>query len=224
MMKAGSPEPEAGSQEALPLAARHLPLLILVSAASGAGKTTLCEELLKADPYFRRAITCTTRPPRPGEKDGLDYHFLDPATFQQRVAANEFLEHATVHGNFYGTLKSEVLDRLRAGQDVLLNIDVQGAASVRTSAAEQPELRRALCTVFIVAPSLAELERRLRKRGSDSEEVIQRRLAAARGEMARWTEFDYLVVSDTVPAGLRRLQVIVEAERMKQFRVTPPEI
>ena len=224
MMKVESPESKVESQEAFPLSAFRFPLLILVSAASGAGKTTLCEELLKADPRFQRAITCTTRPPRPGERDGVDYHFLDPAIFQRRVTAGKFLEHATVHGNFYGTLKSEVLGRLRAGQDVLLNIDVQGAASVRASAAQQPELRRSLCTVFIVAPSLAELEKRLRKRGSDAEEVIQRRLAAARGEMARWMEFDYLVVSDTVPAGLRRLQVIVEAERMKQFRVTPPEI
>jgi guanylate kinase len=199
-------------------------LLILVAAPSGAGKTTLCDELLKADANFQRAITCTTRAPRPGERDGVDYYFLDSATFQRRVAAGDFLEHALVHGNSYGTLKCEVLDRLRAGRDVLLNIDVQGAASVRAGAAEMPELKSALVTVFIVAPSLAELERRLRKRASDAEEVIQRRLAAARGEMAHWREFDYLVVSDTVPNGTRRLQTIVEAERMKQFRVKPLEI
>ncbi|MBI5386634.1 MAG: guanylate kinase [Verrucomicrobia bacterium] len=201
-----------------------IPLLILVSAPSGAGKTTLCDELLKADANFQRAVTCTTRAPRNGERDGVDYHFLAPATFQQRVAAGEFLEHATVHGNSYGTLQSEVLDRLRSGHDVLLNIDVQGAASVRSCAGRMPELQRSLVTVFIVAPSLAELERRLRHRATDPEEVVQRRLAAARGEMAHWTEFDYLAVSDTVPDGLRRLQAIVEAERMRQFRVKPLEV
>lgn len=200
------------------------PLLVLVSAPSGAGKTTLCDELLKADARFRRAITCTTRPPRNGERDGVDYYFLDRATFHRRVEAGDFLEHATVHGNSYGTLKSEVLDRLRQGQDVLLNIDVQGAAAVRIEAARVLELRRALVTVFIVAPSRAELERRLRNRATDSEEVIQRRLAAARGEMEHWHEFDYLVISDTVPNGTRQLQVLAEAERMKQCRVKPPEI
>jgi guanylate kinase len=200
------------------------PLLLVISAPSGAGKTTLCEELLARDPRFRRAITCTTRAPRPGEQAGRDYHFLDPAAFQKRVQEGEFLEHATVHGHFYGTLRSEVLARLDAGQDVLLNIDVQGAAHVRASAAGQPQLQQALCTLFIVAPSLAELEVRLRQRAQDSEETIQRRFAAARDEMAHWTEFDYLVVNDTVPAGLRRLQAIVEAERMKPGRVPPPEL
>ena len=204
--------------------ASRSPLLVLISAPSGAGKTTLSDELLKTDPLVQRAITCTTRAPRPGEQDGVHYHFLDPATFQQRVAAGEFLEHATVHGNSYGTLQSEVLTRLHAGHDVLLNIDVQGAASVRACAAESPELARALCEVFVVAPSLPELERRLRTRASDAEEVIQRRLAAAREEMARWTDFDYLVVNDSLPAGLRRLEAIIEAERMRVTRVEPPEL
>ena len=199
-------------------------LLIVVSAPSGAGKTTLCQELLAHDAHFDRAITCTTRAPRPGEQDGLDYHFVNPDAFQQSIQAGAFLEHARVHGHFYGTLKSEVLSRLEAGRDVLLNIDVQGAASVRAFAVEVPAIRRALCTVFIAPPSGQELEARLRKRAQDSEEVIQQRLAAARGEMAHWKEFDYLVVSDTVPEGLRRLQVIVEAERMRPSRVTPPPL
>ncbi len=132
-------------------------ILMVVSAPSGAGKTTLCKELLAHDARLVRAITCTTRPPRPGEKDGADYHFLEPAVFERKIAEDAFLEHATVYGYSYGTLKSEVLNRLRNGQDVLLNIDVQGADSLRAWAARDGELRHALCTVFLVPPSLAEL-------------------------------------------------------------------
>jgi len=204
--------------------AHHVPLLLVISAPSGAGKTTLCQALLAQDPSLTRAITCTTRAPRPGEQDSVDYHFLEPATFQRRVAAGEFLEHAQVHGHSYGTLKSEVLDRLRQGRDVLLNVDVQGAASIRACAAQWPEIQQSLCTVFVAAPSLVELEARLRKRAQDAEDVIARRLRAARGEMAHWREFDYFVVSDNVPNGLRRMQMIIEAERMRPFRVIPPEL
>ena len=203
---------------------RSSALLILISAPSGTGKTTLCQELLAHDGQISRAITCTTRPPRPGEAEGTDYYFLTTADFQRRAAKGAFLEHATVHGNSYGTLQAEVLDRLRAGHDVLLNIDVQGAASIRARAAADESLKRALVSIFLVPPSMAELEVRLRKRGQDSEAVIQRRLAAAREELSHWRKFDYVVVSDTVPQGLRRLQTIVAAERMKQWRVIPPEI
>jgi guanylate kinase len=199
-------------------------VLILISAPSGAGKTTLCQALLAQDSRLTQAVTCTTRPPRPGEADGVDYHFLDREAFQHRLADGAFLEHAEVHGHLYGTLKTEVLDRLRSGQDVLLNIDVQGAASLRACARADQELRRALVTVFVAPPSLAELEARLRKRAQDSEEVIQRRLAAARSEMAHGREFDYMIVSDTVPSGLRQLQTILEAERLRTCRVVIPEI
>jgi guanylate kinase len=197
-------------------------LLILISAPSGAGKTTLCQALLERDPKVVRAITCTTRAPRPGERDGVHYHFFDPARFAQHLAAGAFLEHASVHGNLYGTLKSEVLEHLRAGRDVLLNIDVQGAASIRAAAARERELEQALFSVFIAPPSLAELEARLRKRALDPEEVIQRRLAAAREEIAHWKEFDYLVVNDTLATGLQQLAAIVQAERLRQSRVSPP--
>src|SRR6267142_5479390 len=115
-------------------AANPNPLLVVISAPSGTGKTTLCEQLLKARPNLTRAITCTTRDPRPGERDGVDYYFLDAATFLKRVQAGNFLEHATVHGNSYGTLKSEVLGKLRQGKDVILNVDVQGAAAIRAHA------------------------------------------------------------------------------------------
>lgn len=200
------------------------PLLILISAPSGGGKTTLCDQLLAAHPEITRAVTCTTRAPRNGERDGVDYHFLSPAEFQRRVAAGEFLEHATVYGNSYGTLKSEVLIKLRAGRDVLLNIDVQGAASIRTRAAEDTELRRALVSIFLTPASLAILEQRLMRRGKDSPEVVQTRLAHARREIAEWKFFDYLVISTSVAEDLRRAQVILESERMRQPRAVPPEL
>jgi guanylate kinase len=198
------------------------PLLIVISAPSGGGKTTLCQGLLAARPGVTRAITCTTRAPRSGERDGLDYHFLQVGDFERRVEAGEFLEHATVHGNLYGTLKSEVLGRLAAGRDVLLNIDVQGAESVRSQAAKDPVLRAALINVFLTPGSMIELERRLRKRATDSEEIIQRRLAAARAELAQWDRFDYLILSQTPEEDLRRLQVIVDAEKMHVGRTQAP--
>lgn len=194
------------------------PLLILISAPSGGGKTTLCQELLVARADVTRAITCTTRDPRPGEKDGVDYYFLDAGSFLKRVQAGNFLEHATVYGNSYGTLKSEVLGKLRQGKNVLLNIDVQGAAAVRASAESDPELKRALVTVFLTPPSLPMLEARLRKRGTDSAAVIQKRLSVARQEIAQWKNFDYLIISDTIKADLRRMLAIVDAEAMRTER------
>jgi guanylate kinase len=199
------------------------PLLILISAPSGGGKTTLCQQLLAARPGMTRAITCTTRAPREGERDGVDYHFLNAESFLRRVQAGNFLEHATVYGNSYGTLKSEVLGRLRQGQDVLLNVDVQGAATIRERAQEDQELHRALISVFLTPPSLAILEGRLRKRGTDSPATIQKRLAVARQEIAQWKHFDYLLLSGSIQEDLRRMLAIVEAEKMRTSRVQPPE-
>ena len=127
------------------------PLLILISAPSGGGKTTLCNQLLAARPDMTRAVTCTTREPRPGEKDGVDYYFFSAAEFQRRATAGEFIEHATVFGRSYGILKSELLDKLRSGRDVLLNVDVQGAATIRGRVQAEPELKRALVSVFLDA-------------------------------------------------------------------------
>lgn len=198
------------------------PLLLLISAPSGGGKTTLCRQLLRARRNMVRAITCTTRPPRPGEKNGVDYYFLKPADFLRRVQAGNFLEHATVYGNSYGLLKSELLGKLRAGKDVLLNVDVQGAASIRQAAQNEPELRDALVTVFLTPTSLAEIERRLKKRGADSPEVIRRRLTAARQEVAQWKNFDYLIMSGTKQEDLRLALAIIEAEKMRVGRATAP--
>jgi guanylate kinase len=196
-------------------------LLILISAPSGAGKTTLTTQLLAADANTVRAITCTTRAPRDGERDGTDYYFLDPADFLRRVQAGNFLEHATVYGNSYGTLKAEVLSRLRQGRDVLLNVDVQGAAAIRAKAESDPELRRALVTVFLTPPSLSVLEERLKLRAKDSPAVIQKRLSVARQEIAQAKHFDYVILSQSVSEDLQRMQAIVAAERMRSFRVPP---
>lgn len=197
-----------------------LPIIFLISAPSGVGKTTVCQGLLAARTGLQRAVTCTTRAPRPGEVAGVDYHFLDPDEFVRRVGHGEFLEHAEVYGRRYGTLKSEVRSRLEAGFDVLLNIDVQGAASVRSAAATEPVLAAALVTVFYSTASQSEMESRLRGRAADSEEVIQRRLAEARVEASRWREFDYLVLSGSREEDLRRMQVIFEAEKLRRHRST----
>ena len=199
------------------------PLLVLISAPSGGGKTTLCQHLLAARPQMTRAVTCTTRPPRAGERDGADYYFLDAGTFRQRVQAGSFLEHATVYGHRYGTLKAEVLGKLRQGTDVLLNVDVQGAATIRKKAQEVPELRRALISVFLTPPSLNIVEERLRKRGTDAPAVIQKRLSVARQEIAQWRHFDYLLLSASIEEDLRRMLAIVEAEKLRSGRVQAPE-
>jgi len=199
------------------------PLLIVISAPSGGGKTTLCNQLLAARPDMARAITCTTREPRPGEKDGVDYYFLDATSFLKRVQAGNFLEHATVYGHSYGTLKSEVLGKLRSGKDVLLNVDVQGAAAIRQRAAEDPELKGSLVSVFLTPASLAVLEKRLARRGSDSAATVQKRLGVARQEIAQWKNFDYLIISDGIADDLRNMQAIIDAEKMKTTRVHAPE-
>jgi guanylate kinase len=198
-------------------------LLIVISAPSGGGKTTLCNQLLAARPDLARAITCTTREPRGEEKDGVDYYFLDAGSFLKRVQAGNFLEHATVFGNSYGTLKSEVLGKLRAGKDVLLNIDVQGAAAVRKCAEEDPELKKALVTVFLTPATLGILEARLLKRGTDTPATIQKRLGVARQEIAQWKNFDYLIISRGIGDDLREMQAIVEAEKMRTKRSVAPE-
>ncbi len=200
------------------------PLLVVISAPSGGGKTTLCQQLLAHCPGMARAVTCTTREPRAGEQNGVDYYFLEAASFLKRVQAGNFLEHATVFGHSYGTLKSEVFGKLRQGQDVLLNVDVQGAATVRQRAREDPELGRALVTVFLTPPSLEVLEQRLRKRGTDSAAVIEKRLSVARQEIAQARHFDYLLLSSTIAEDLRRMLVIVEAEQMRTHRLPPPAV
>jgi len=221
-MKSSKSEPKNLKTESAP-ERKAAPLLILISAPSGGGKTTLCHQLLAARPDMTRAITCTTREPRTGEQDGIDYHFFEAADFLKRLQAGNFLEHATVYGNSYGILKSELLGKLREGKDVLLNVDVQGAATIREKAEDEPELKRALVTVFLTPHSISILEDRLKKRAADAETVIQKRLAVARQEISQWKNFDYLLVSTTKQEDLRRMLAIVEAEKMRAARAEAPE-
>jgi guanylate kinase len=220
-MSAESREPKSDSPGKSSPA--HHPLLILISAPSGGGKTTLQQELLKARPEITRAVTCTTRERRDGEQEGGDYYFLDAGSFLKRVQAGNFLEHARVYGHSYGTLKSEVLGKLRSGKDVLLSVDVQGAATIRQRAEEEPELKRALVTVFLTPDTISTLEQRLRKRGKDSPAAIQKRLGEARQEIAQWKNFDYLIISGSIAEDLGHMISIYEAEKMRPGRAVPPE-
>jgi guanylate kinase len=177
-------------------------ILFIVSAPSGAGKTSLVKALLARDSGLSLSVSCTTRAPRAGERDGVHYHFIDQARFRESVAAGEFLEHAEVFGNLYGTREADVREALAAGQDLILEIDWQGARQVRTALPE-------CVSVFILPPSLGELERRLRGRGTDAEEVIGRRLRDAASDMTHWREFDHVVVNDEFVGALADLQAIV---------------
>ena len=152
----------------------------------------------------------------------MDYFFLTADVFEQRVQAGEFLEHALVYGYRYGSRKGEVLRQLRQGQDLLHAVDVQGVDSIQRAAQADPELGRALVTVFLMPPSLATLEERLRNRGTDAAAVRQQRLSLARQEMSRWRHFDYLILSATIPEDQHRAQVILEAERLRVSRQSPP--
>lgn len=197
-------------------------LLVVLSAPSGAGKTTLGDNLLLKRKDIIRVVTCTTRQPRPGEQHGVHYYFFSMEEFNRRVEAGEFLEYADVYINRYGTLKSEVLGKLRAGHDVLLTIDVQGAATVRQLAKTDPELEQALVTVFLTPPSLKELESRLNGRGTETPEVVARRLQEATRELEQAPHFDYLLLSETREKDLAALEEIIHAEHRRTKRLPLP--
>lgn len=186
-------------------------VLYIVSAPSGAGKTSLVKALLKADPAIHLSVSYTTRVPRPGESDGRDYHFVDRERFEAMLAEGEFLEHAEVYGNFYGTAKSSITHELDTGHDVLLEIDWQGAAQVKL---HFPDSR----SVFILPPSFNALRTRLKGRGQDSDEVIERRLAAAADDVSHADAFDYIIVNDDFDHALADLVAITRSIRLESPR------
>lgn len=182
--------------------------LLIVAAPSGAGKTTLVRELLKRDERVQLSISFTTRAPRPGERDGVDYHFVDVARFLTMRGDDEFVESAEVHGNHYGTSRVWLEEQLTAGRDVLLEIDWQGAQQIRRCFHDA-------VGIFILPPSMAELERRLRARNTDSEEIISRRLRAALTEMHHVGEFEYVIINDRFEEALSDLLAAVHASRLR---------
>jgi guanylate kinase len=192
-------------------------ILFLISAPSGGGKSTLLR-MLSEEPDFIYSISCTTRATRPGEVDGRDYHFLSVAEFERRIAAGEFIEHAQVHGNFYGTLRQTVRDSMANGRDVLMDVDIQGAARIRANADAQ--MLAALVDVFLMPTSMDELRRRLLKRGTETPEQIDVRLRNAKTEMAEWKNYRYAILSGTPMQDFENFRAIMRAERMRASRLT----
>lgn len=183
--------------------------LFIITAASGAGKTSLVRALLAADTQLRLSVSYTTRPPRPGEVDGVDYHFVDEAHFLHMLSDGEFLESAEVHGAHYGTAQTTVNTALQAGDDLLLEIDWQGAMQVRN-------LFPQAIGIFILPPSIKALEQRLNTRGQDSAQVIAQRLAAAREEMSHVVEFDYVIINDLFEVAVEDLLAIIRTQRLRR--------
>jgi len=186
--------------------------LFVVSAPSGAGKTTLCREIRLRLPDLSYSVSVTTRPPRPGEIDGADFRFVGEPEFREMLARGELAEWATVHGNLYGTRARALEDALATGRDVLLDIDTQGATQLRARYADA-------VLIFILAPSIKELEQRLRERRSDADAEIERRLVRAREEIALWRRYDYLIVNRDVKEAMEQLESIILAERCRVARL-----
>ena len=193
--------------------------MIVVSAPSGGGKSSLCQRLLNWSPNLVYSVSCTTRPPRGGEESGQDYFFLGRSAFEAKIASGEFLEYAEYNGNYYGTPRSFIESQLTAGKDVLLDVEVQGATQlmqhVRAGGFAYPH---ALVTIFLMPPSLELLETRLRRRGTDSDETIRKRLAIAEREMEHWPEYDYVIVNEDIARAKAQIETILVAERLKRAR------
>lgn len=188
-------------------------ILFVLSSPSGAGKSTLTRRLLATDPAIGLSVSATTRAPREGETDGKDYFFVDRPAFARMVAEDRMLEHAEVFGNGYGTPRAPVELAIRAGRDMLFDVDWQGAQQLRAS-----DLGQSVVQVFILPPSIDELETRLRARGKDSDEVIARRMAKARDEISHWAEYDYVLINDDLDRCYSRIETIIAAERLRWTR------
>jgi len=187
-------------------------LMLVLSSPSGAGKSTISRALLADDPDLRLSVSVTTRPPRAGEVDGRDYHFISPERYHEMAENDALLEHARVFDNYYGTPRQQVEDELVAGRDVLFDIDWQGTQQL------VDKMPRDLVRVFILPPSTEELERRLRARAQDPEEVVRRRMAKAADEMSHWAEYDYIVVNTDIDAAIVRVRSVLIAERLRRDR------
>jgi guanylate kinase len=188
-------------------------LLLILSSPSGAGKTTLTRMLMAWDPTIRFSVSATTRAPRPGEQDGREYYFRSRSEFEKLVADGQMLEHAEVFGNFYGSPRGPVEQAMAEGRDTVFDIDWQGGQQIRSSA-----LGRDVVSVFVLPPSIAELERRLRSRGQDSDAVIAGRMAKSRDEISHWAEYDYVLVNTDLDETFGRLVTILQAERQRRDR------
>ena len=193
-------------------------VLIVLSGPSGAGKSSILSQVMEQRKNLCFSVSCTTRSPRPGEEHGKAYYFLEKEDFESKIAAGEFLEHACVHGNYYGTLKSEVRSRLLQNKDVVLDIDVQGAMILKELCAEDPLLSRCAEFVFVSPPSMEILEKRLRGRGTETEEVIQRRLSNAKGEIARLDEYSYLILNDELDHAVAEFQAMYDTFKLSLKR------
>jgi guanylate kinase len=187
-------------------------LMLVLSSPSGAGKTTISRLLLERDPALSMSVSTTTRPMRPGEEDGRDYHFVDPTEFNLMINRQEFLEHAKVFGNYYGTPRSAVEGALSRGSDVIFDIDWQGAQQLSQMAGGD------LVRVFILPPSTEELDRRLHTRAQDSDDVVAARMAKAADEMSHWAEYDFIVINEDVEKSVAQVQAILTAERSRRER------
>ncbi len=186
-------------------------LLIILSSPSGAGKSTLARRLIDWDPSISFSVSATTRPPRPGEVDGQHYRFLDDSAFKHMVAGREMLEHAHVFGNFYGSPKAPVAAAIGAGNDVLFDIDWQGAQQITNS-----DLAPHVLSIFVLPPSIRELRRRLEQRGQDDDDTIARRMTKSWDEISHWDSYDYVLVNDDLDQTAARLKTIVTAERLRR--------
>ena len=191
-------------------------ILFVISAPSGAGKTTLCDAL-RQTPDFVYSVSSTTRLPRAGEIEGDDYHFLSEKDFLSRVDAGDFLEYANVHGRYYGTTREPLISNLQNGVDVLIDVDIQGAAAIRN--ADDETIRRALCDVFIMPPDLDELRKRLTKRGTETPEQIESRIVTAAREMELWRDYRYTIISKSMEEDLQKFRNIMGAERYLSRRL-----
>jgi len=191
---------------------RRRGLLIVLSSPSGAGKTTISRMLMESDGEVTMSVSATTRPKRPGETDDVDYHFVDDSEFDRMIRSGDFVEWAPVFGHRYGTPKNPVKDALRAGRDILFDIDWQGTQQLQAAMGED------LVTIFILPPSMKELERRLRERGTDSQQVIDDRMSRAVSEISHWPEYEYVLVNTDADKCLDQVRAIVAAERLKRQR------